>query len=279
MLCSGLRPGASAARRMGASGQLWTTRIATLRSPAFTPYLRKQSGAGALACRPIRAKSSTMRAASWSGSVDAATSSVPAPPSWMPCSLTTIIVVVRTVERASSNHKCWLVTFLDAVVAMVTSCWRFKKFSGKCARLHCRRGITSCSSPSSHRCKWPPSRMNNMTRSTQVKRTPPPRQPAAERTMPALSGKRPTAPTPPAAPRVAHPAQKSHVVSAGAQTQTALPRGEKKIQRSPLSRMTIEAASRLYRDAAIKGDGSVPAGSFAARAMRAAMRTMNQEKK
>jgi hypothetical protein len=35
--------------------------------------------------------------------------------------------------------------------------------------------------------------------------------------------------------------------------------------------MTIPDASRIYKATALKGNGSVPAGSFAARAMRAAM--------
>jgi hypothetical protein len=37
------------------------------------------------------------------------------------------------------------------------------------------------------------------------------------------------------------------------------------------TKMTVEDASRIYSVTAETGDGSVPAGSFAARAMRAAM--------
>lgn len=36
--------------------------------------------------------------------------------------------------------------------------------------------------------------------------------------------------------------------------------------------MTIEAASRIYRATALKNDGRIPAGSFAATAMSVAMR-------
>lgn len=40
--------------------------------------------------------------------------------------------------------------------------------------------------------------------------------------------------------------------------------------------MTIPDASRIYKTTALQGNGNVPAGSFAARAMRAAMLARNE---
>lgn len=45
------------------------------------------------------------------------------------------------------------------------------------------------------------------------------------------------------------------------------------------TKMTVKDASRIYRTTAVKGDGSVPAGSFAARAMRTAMHAAAQDGK
>lgn len=46
----------------------------------------------------------------------------------------------------------------------------------------------------------------------------------------------------------------------------------KEIKMSKSSKMTVAAASRIYSATARSGSGSVPAGSFAARVMSAAMR-------